>query len=545
MFGYSRDKAIHHIDTLYYSVTLNEPEDIVKKQRENDLPANLDKFLSYMRKCKEEIKDFSEDKPYFGELSMERKSFSIYEYCVSLPECFDIFISSYLPTQETPRVVVQLRSRYLVLEGVKKAVEESFSYLREFLSPFGLLPLRVRENRIDYAFHTNLIQNPDKFFDDDKLRLHLKTNLRNFSKYGTTRDFRLDTLNLGRRSSNSIFFRAYNKGREMVEMNYKSFFIERWYRNGLISEFDKYVYETAYRMKAYRSGILVGRLKWYLEFGTDEKLKEECRQLLQTDFIRSDNFDHIEKKIHNVIPDVTLIFNVEYQVKRKFFSTCGQWLTFKRDLIEGMEIKENEGIPTEITFPQFCDPLLSHLFGIIFSGPEVVDYLTGFGNVVSFVSDRNLSFKRFKELGEPYMAWWRTLRGTKIDYGFSTVVDLYRSYDVKSSFDRSRRIFEGNVARLSMISKKDTEKKAFVEDMADIISILNDNDVYTGGISLSYEAITDEDGNIIGDLSRYDPRDYQEIRYRKARQLRGILKKDNKENNENEASAQESEEEEG
>ena len=545
MFGITDKKSLHHIDTLYYSVTLNEPEDIVKKQRENDLPANLDKFLLFMRKCKDEIKDFSDEKPYFGDLCMERKSFSIYEFCVSLSECFDIFISSYLPTQETPRIVVQLRSRYLVLEGVKKAVEESFSYLREFLSPFGLLPLRVRENRIDYAFHTNLIQNPDKFFDDDRLRVHLKTNLRQFSKYGTTKDFRLDTLNLGRRSSNSIFFRAYNKGREMVEMNYKSFFIERWYRNGLISEFDKYVYETAYRMKAYRSGILVGRLKWYLEFGTDEKLKEECRQLLQTDFIRSDNFDHIEKKIRNVIPDVTLIFNIEYQVKRKFFSTCGQWLTFKRDVIEGMEIKETEGIPIEITFPQFCDPVLSHLFGVIFSGPEVVDYLTGFGNVVSFVTDRNISFRCFKECGEPYMAWWRKIRSTPIDYGFSTLVDLYRSYDVKSSFDRSRRIFEGNVARLSMISKNDTEKKAFVEDMADVISILNDNDVFSGGMSLKYDVRRDKEGNVIDDLSRYDPVDYQEIRYRKGRQLRGILKKDNKENNDNATSAQESGEKEG
>ena len=544
MFGITDKKSLHHIDTLYYSVTLNEPEDIVKKQRENDLPANLDKFLSFMRKCKDEIKDFSVEKPYFGDLCMERKSFSIYEFCVSLSECFDIFISSYLPTQETPRIVVQLRSRYLVLEGVKKAVEESFSYLREFLSPFGLLPLRVRENRIDYAFHTNLIQNPDKFFDDDKLRVHLKTNLRQFSKYGTTKDFRLDTLNLGRRSSNSIFFRAYNKGREMVEMNYKSFFIERWYRNGLISEFDKYVYETAYRMKAYRSGILVGRLKWYLEFGTDEILKEECRQLLQTDFIRSDNFDHIEKKIRNVIPDVTLIFNVEYQCKRKFFVTCRESLSFKSDLSYCSKPSSYEGLG-DLCLPEFCDPLLQDLFGILFSGPDIVDYLTGFGNVVSFVSDRNLSFRRFKELGDPYMAWWSTIRATPIDYGLSTFGNLYRSYDVKSSFDRSRRIFEGNVARLSMISKNDTEKKSFVEDMADVISILNDNDVFSGGMSLKYDVRRDKDGNVIDDLSRYDPVDYQEIRYRKGRQLRGILKKDNKENNDNATSAQESGEKEG
>ena len=478
---------------------------------------------------------------------MDRKTFSIYEWCISMPECFDIFISSYLPTAETPRIVVQLRSRYLVLEGVKKAVEESFKYLREFLSPFGLLPLRVRENRIDYAFHTNLIQDPVRFFDDDKLRIHCKTNLRKYSKYGDTRDFKLDTLNLGRRKSNSIFFRGYNKGREMVEMNYKAFFIDRWYREGLISSFDKYVYETAYRMKAYRSGILVGRLKWYLEFGRNEELKDKCRQLLATDFVRSDNFDHIERSIQGVIPEPTLIFNVEYQCKRKFFATCAEWLGFKTSLAETLEVPPCGAVPSEYTLPQFCDPLLSELFGLIFSGREIVDYLTGFGNVVSFVSDRNMSLKDFKKAGEPYIWWWRRLRNTPIDYGFSTVVELYRSYDLNMSFDRSRRIFEGNVARLSMISNNHTDKRSFVEDIADALCAVNDNDVKGVSFRLDSAGLMGDLESLPEDLSRLDPKGYQDLRYRKARQMRGVLKKgdEEKENNKNAASAQETEEKEG
>ena len=528
-FGLRRDKTIHHIDTLYYSVYLNEPKRIIELQHEGELPANLASFLTELRRAKESIRDYSAELPHFGELVLERKSFSIYEWCISLPECFDIFISSYLPTAETPRVVVQLRSRFLVLEGVRRAVEVSFRYLREFLSPFGLLPVRVRENRIDYAFHTNLIQNPDRFFDDDKLRRHCKTNLRKFSKYGDTREFKLDTLNLGRRSSNNVFFRGYNKGREMVEMNYKAFFIERWFREGLISSFDKYVYETAYRMKAYRSGILVGRLKWYIEYGRNEELKKECLQLLATDFVRSDNYDHIEKKLQGVIPEPTLIFNVEYQCKRKFFATCQEWISFKTDIIEHLEVPYGQAVDSKLALPQFCDPLLRELFGIIFSGREVVDYLTGFGNVVSFVEDRSMSLKEFRKAEEPYMRWWHRLRSTPIDYGYSTVVELYRRYDARQSFDRSRRILEGNVARLSMIANQHTDRRSFVEDMADVLCIVNDNDTRGVSFRLDKAGLMGDGEDLPEDLSRLDPKDYQEIRYRKSRQLRGVLKKSDEE----------------
>ena len=142
-FGFFVNKALHHIDTLYYCVYLNEPEDIVKLQRDDDLPEYLVLFLDFLRSNKDVMRDYTGSAPQFGELEMTLKSFAGYEYCVSLPECFDIFICRILPNADTPRIVVQLRSRYLVLEGVKAAVEKSFSYLREFLGPFGMCPVRV------------------------------------------------------------------------------------------------------------------------------------------------------------------------------------------------------------------------------------------------------------------------------------------------------------------------------------------------------------------------------------------------------------------
>lgn len=522
IFGISRDKTLHHIDTLYYAVFLNEPDDIIQLQRENKLPDELAIFLEVMRDTKTAMKSNPDQVfRFLDELEFVPKAFSMYEYCISKNECFDIFISSYLPNASTPRIVVQLRSRYLVLEGVKKAVEESFVYLKELLSPFGLLPVKVRENRIDYAFHTNLIQNPYKFFSDENLLVHLKTNLRIYQKIGNIgKHISIDTLNLGNRKSNNVYFRAYNKAREVIEMNYKSFFIERWKREGLISEFDKYVYEVAYELRSYRTGCLVGRLKWYLEYGSNDELKEECQNLLESDFIKSDNCEQIEKKLHNVIPEPTMILNIEFQTKRKFYQTCAEWLGIFCDSSE-FDFKNFPEIEIDplIVSSGTYDPLLREIYTILGNAKSIVDYLTGYGNVVSFVKDRTLSLKKFLEEGEPYQNWWYRIRKTPIDYSADPIIELYRKYDIKASIERSGRLLQGQIARLAMLKNSDvTNDRKFVEDMADALCVLNDNDMPPFILNPDLEG------------KSVEPIDYGEIRARKARQLRGIIKEQTVEN---------------
>lgn len=510
-FGISRDKTVHHIDTLYYAVFLNEPDEIVRLQKEDRLPSNLTQFLQMLRNRKNERFYSSASETDAEEPEMTAKSFSIYEYCVSKQECFDIFISSYLPNHETPRIVVQLRSRYLVLKGVKEAIEESFASLRKFLSPFGLFPVKVRENRIDFAYHTNLIQNPYKFFNDDCMRRHLKSNLRKFAKYGTVRDngIELETLSLGNRKSNNVYWRGYNKCQEVIRKNYKSFFFQRWYDCGLISAFDKYVYEVAYEMRSYRMGCLVGRLRWYLEFGSDETLKREFQTLLQTNYIQSNNVTQLEKKLHHVIPEPTLVMNIEYQTKRKFYTTCSEWLSL-----------------SESCAPSADDPLLQELFSLLGHADSILRYLTGFGNTVSFVRDRNMTLKEFLEAGEPYMAWWKRIRSTPIAYASAETMQLYRRYDVRASTEKARYMVQGQVARLAMLVNRSTEDRSFVEDMADVLCVLNDNDMRADSFIFNSEALLDENGALRSDLKCLDPRRYAENRQRKARQLRGILRRE-------------------
>ena len=519
-FGLSEKKTLHHIDTLYYSVALNEPMDVINLQRDGKLPDKLAQFLETLQEMKISLRADPSIAIEIGDLHYSVKSFSIYEFCVSRDECFDIFISRYLPNVETPRIVVQLRSRYLVLEGVFKAVEESFLSLCRFLSPFGLFPVSVRENRIDYAFHTNMIQNPYRFFSDGCLVRHLKTNLRTLAKYGKIIDdgIELETLSLGNRKSNNIYWRGYNKCQEVIRKNYKGFFFQRWRDNGLISAFDQYVYETAYQMKSYRTGVLVGRLKWYLEFGTNEALKEQFRNLLQSCYVNSDNNTHFEKQLRNVIPEPTLIFNIEYQVKRKFFVTCSEWFRLHQQQLDIPEsIAESLPSMSEETY----HPLLRNLFTLLSLSPEILDYLTSYGNVVSFARDRKMSWKDFMEEGEPYMAWWDALRSTKIEYASSPILDLYRSYDVRMSLEKTQRNVQGQVARLAILNRNSVDDRSFVEDMADVLCSLNDNDVQA--FVLNQNAFMNENGEIISDFKRFDPSRYSEIRRRRARQLKGII----------------------
>lgn len=503
-FGISLNKSLHHIDTLYYAVYINEPDDIMELQDNGKLPENLQNFLLMLKEAKNELKANPGETVDFDNLEAVPRSFSMYEYCVSLNECFDIFISNYIPTKETPRIVVQLRSRYLVMEGVVDALEESFTYLKEFLKPFGLFPVKVRENRIDYAFHTNLIQNPYKFFSDDNLKKHLKTKLVKGAKDFTFgEEIKLETLQLGNRKSNNVFFRAYDKTKEVIDMNYKSFFITRWFQNGLISEFDKFVYEIAYELKAYRTGVLVGRLKWYIQHGSDEELISECKKLLETNYIKSDNCEQIEKKLHNIIPEPTLIFNIEFQTKRKFFVSCSKWLDMLCELPYG----------NKTVVPVQKDPLLKPIFEILENSRFIIDYLTSYGNVVSFVKDRHLSMKQFLDQEQPYQNWWKRIRSTPVDYSMDSIIDLYRTYDTEASIRKSQRTLQGQIARLAILNRSDTDESTFEEDFADALCFLNDNDVppFVKNPEFGKRSI--------------EPFDYREIQLKKARQMRGIIKK--------------------
>lgn len=484
-FSMKAHAVLPHIDTLYYTVSISGDSN------END-SQGLKELISELSRLKKQKMTNPAENVVFCDLEVMPTGFSIYEFQLRLNETFDIFIGRYLPNPSTPRVVVQLRSRSLVLDGVSGAILRSYAAVKILFDTFGLTVGEVRENRIDYAYHTNLIQNPYRFFADDRLLRHLRTNFgigQKVFRFG--KDIRLDYFALGQKKSNAIFFRCYNKSQEVVEKNYKPFFIERWLENGLISQYDAYVYRCAYELHSYRTGLLVGRMRWYIEHGKDGELRERFQQDLDTGYVNSDNNEFLEKELSSVLPPVTLIMNVEFQTKRRFYASVGE------QFLRGM-VYRYDG-----------DPALEKLMKLVSLSPEFLEYLTR--ETICFVADRNDEDKKGKD--RVMCDWWRRIHSCRIPFTDKVTLDLRREYDRKTDIVRSRSLLQSAIARYSIISRQSLDSRSFAEDVSDVLCSLNDNDFY--GFA------TDKDGTPVRLVSH----GYDTIQRRKARQYRGVITK--------------------
>lgn len=483
-FSIKAHAVLPHIDTLYYTVS------IAGDSNENDSPG-LKELIGELSRLKKRKMTNPAENVVFCDLEVMPTGFSIYEFQLRLNETFDIFIGRYLPNESTPRVVVQLRSRSLVLDGVSGAILRSYAAVKIIFDTFGLTVGEVRENRIDYAYHTNLIQNPYRFFADDRLLRHLRTNFgigQKVFRFG--KDIRLDYFALGQKKSNAIFFRCYNKSQEVVEKNYKPFFIERWLENGLISQYDAYVYRKAYELHSYRTGLLVGRMQWYIENGKNDTLRAKFQRDLDTGYVNSDNNEFLEKELSSVLPPVTLVMNVEFQTKRRFYASVGQ------QFLQGMD------------YHYSGDPALEKLMKLVSLSPEFLEYLTR--ETICFVADRNDEDGKGKD--RVMCDWWRRIHTCRIPFTDKTTLDLWREYDRKTDLARSRSLLQSAIARYAIISKQSLDSRSFAEDVSDVLCGLNDNDFY--GFAAS-------DTGTPAVLSSHG---YDTIQRRKARQYRGVIK---------------------
>lgn len=473
-------KVAHHIDTFYYNIFL------MNDTRGNEHPG-LKQLIFQLKELKQEALICPAVIPVFYRLDVMTTGFSLFQYHLQLKENYDIFIADDLRTDETPRICVQLRSRYIVKEGISKAIVESYNAVVKILEDYNLEVFRCGENRIDYAFHTNLIQNSAKFFNDNYLRQHLKTKLVDYNKYGKLHGMTVDTINFGKRSSNDYFFRAYNKTKEVIEKNYKSFFFDIWRDKGLISEFDYFVYQKAYELKSYTTGILVGRIEWYLKYGKNEELKERLRSMLEHYYRDSDNAPKIEKELRGILPEVTIVTNVEFQTKRKFYKSLDNWVREHPFSYEGI-------------------PELERLYKLIYLRKSILNYLTN--KAVCFVDKKGT-----KE--EKLASWWSRICSCRIEYNRAMDDELYRSGERKTDLVRSRNQLLSSIAQFAIIKNYSLAETTFESDVSDALAYLNDNDFY--GFSAGPE----------GQLPQISNYQYEHIQApRKRRQYNGLIKYD-------------------
>lgn len=492
-FTISRSKFVPHIDTLYYSVFLQN--DMAHSKNENNsIPSNileLIEFLKYSKSLFNTDDDLLHERDFWldaeNSLLFSKRSFGIYEYCIRKEGYFDIFIADYLPNDNTPRIVVQLRSIGLWTVGEYELILESYNYLNKILKMFDINILKCQENRIDFCYHTNSIQNPDKLYNDDCLSNNLHTSFSIYNKVGRKHGKKLtvEYLSLGQRSSNNLFFRSYNKTREVIEENYKEFFLNYWLVEGLISYYDFYVYSFAYKHKNY-SYIYWGMLEFYIQNGKDRDLLNQCVYIKEHS--KDYTIEELKYFILPICPSPTLVLNIEFQCMRKFFYSFDKIL--------------NE-ISLPIEHECFEQPLLK-IFQILDNRKLFLDYLTK--NVVSFEKDistteRDSLLKNNDD--SLYLDFWKRLRRCKVSINYKG--DIYRSYSRSINKELLISRIKGALASLSLYDENWTTD--INDDMSYLINILNDNDVET-----------DKDG-----VCTVIDKDYIRIKEKKKKALKSII----------------------
>ncbi len=464
-FSMSAKKFLPSIDNIYFSIPI--------KDDYND-NAQLVPLFARLSELKQLVAQTHQPVAFFGCLTLEARGFQIYRYCLTMPDMYDVFLLDYLPNQNTPRIIVQLRAYGLWLYGWEYIVSSCYNQIQALFSEYGCELLEVKENRIDYCYHTNTIQNPERLFSDRNLIRTMKTTMERYHVTGRieTRDSETvlfkEYFALGERKSNNVFIRFYDKALEVIEQGYKAFFFEIWHSNGLISFYDKFCLEYAYKHKNY-SLIHKARLEFYLTYGKSETVKREFELTLKdTNLTIAD----IKKLADAYMPEVTKVLNIEFETKRKFYY-------YSDDFINLLPIKKREtALPSA----------LKRLYRIIDNRLLFLDYLT----------DKTL---RFVKPDGSFCDFWKRLRSVKMD-SFKHDEKLVRDYSNTLDKELMKQRLIGVVASNAAYIDKGVES-GFVEDLSDVLSNINDNDKVKCTLSVVREFVQ-EDANGINVVIRND-----------------------------------------
>ena len=181
--------------------------------------------------------------------------------------------------------------------------------------------------------------------------------------------------------------------------------------------------------------------------------------------------DDLRKIFKGVLPEPTLIMNIEFQTQRKFYKSSDKFIEF---LPFRSDISINE---------------LVRLFQIIDNRKIFLDYLTS--TTVAFKKDGQ------------YMDFWKRLRACKVDKVLN--IKLKREYVKNINVDLIKKRLKSNLATLSLYTGNDDTD--INDDMSLLLCILNDNDMKV-----------DENG-----LIKYDDEEYIRIKDKKKKALKSII----------------------
>jgi len=452
-FAFKQKKFISHIDTLYFMVKPkceNWRDDERKK-----------KLFSVLQECDAAARETGKPVPVFGDIyaGLEVEPFmgiKMYSYNFALVDSFNVFLCEHPPTDKTTPIFIQIRSQSLWLDGLRKSFDKACDCIERVLKHFGLETEELTENRIDYAFHTNYIQDMMHYFPEDKLKEMQVSNFERWHKEGCFYEDMSDCdyFTLGRRKSNNVFFRVYNKTKEVIELGYKQFFIAIWLKEGLISKFDEFVLSNAFVKGEYFSKDKA-RCEFYCQYGEDYGIKREIAAKLNDP---ETPLGWFTKRAKGLVPDITLVCNVEFQTKRKFYDRLGK------------------SIPCLSEEPTFR----RRMYSIFEQMHAFVQFLTH--DTIRFLKYKG-KYAEVPRIKRPNADWWDRLRATKpLEYSDEWIVDYFRSYQISLDAERMKLLTVSKVARNSVYdSSADIMKVCGKEDVGDdltaFLSGLNDNDI--------------------------------------------------------------------
>jgi hypothetical protein len=498
-FGKTEKKFLAAIDNIYYNAYIED--DINNNIRLKHLIERLADLKEEVRATRQAVTYNISTSRLNNDWDLEQISLDVpvlyvvpggdknFRYCVSNPDLYDIFIADHLPTRDNPRVLVQLRAYGLWMYGTEKMLQDSLKAVQSIFGEFYCEVSQCMENRIDYCFHTNIITNIEKTLSERNLNAHVYSTLKKYEVVGRREDkkdhikgysiHRKDYLCYGRRKSDNVEVKIYNKTLEVIEQGYKCFFFEYWYNAGLISFYDKYCMEAAYKEKNYNL-IHKAKLQFYLEYGTDERVKREFELILNDVNSTLDDFKNAAK---SYMPAVTQIMNIEFETRRKFYRGSDKFIN---DVLKMKDRGEHSPLNHVYKIIDNRSVFLEYLSRVTFSfrrkekpknkQAEVVEASPMRGGVESAERKTNLE--------DIYCDWWRRLRGTKLD-GFPVNERLIREYTKNLDEKAVQRRIIGSIATVSVYGGNIDND--FVDDVTELLSNLNDNDIQRLRASIKFK----------------------------------------------------------
>lgn len=454
-FSYIDNKFIHNIDTFYYSVKFKNDFRIDSKDKA------VQKLRRYFKFKYEGLGDYDESgdiylKEIDKSLVLRPVTFSrFYNTCLSYPDYFDIFLASVVPKSMdggesvTCEMIVQIRSYMLWMFGVHAAFENSYRFVKELAAYFGLTIDHVQENRVDYCWHSNYLKNPEEFFTPEnfyKMRVDRFKNATYVTNKVGTENFEIDYVALGKRSG-KVFVRIYQKTREVIEQNYKPWFFKIWKMQGLINDYDLYVYERCFEKKSwfYR---FYARLEFYAEYGSHPSYVQMCEKILKEEITIGE--DDLIKLCRLLTPELNLVVNVEFQTMRRH-SKSYDLLPFKDNGHRG-ECKR--------------------IYDYLDNRKLIMDYLTD--SCLKLVERTGDSHKYRR----PLCGFWKALRATRcIDVKMTPEqLQLIRSYNRKLNVHSMRKKVINSAVMLGFYLRGINEDSP-IQGCAEALLRMNDNDI--------------------------------------------------------------------